>query len=84
MTSLVANRRPTAMSADLVLIRALQSRKLTATDQLFAVSDYDIINEIHPALLLIKKLLNDPNYANSQNDQQIVELVLSRITSAVR
>lgn len=73
-----------AMSTDSILIRALQSRKLTAADQLFSVSDYDIITEIHPALVRIKQLLNEPNYVDNQNDQQIVELVLSRITVAIR
>lgn len=38
-------RRPSAMS-DSVLIRVLQNRTFTATDQLFSVSDFDIINEL--------------------------------------
>jgi hypothetical protein len=77
-------QRRSMPNADSVLIRALQSRNLTATDQLFSVSDYDIVNEIHPALLKIKQLINEPNYLDNQNDQKIVEFVLSRITSAIR
>ncbi|KAH7727336.1 PH domain containing protein [Aphelenchoides avenae] len=66
------------------LKRVLQYRQLHCADQLFATSDYEILSELHPALVLIKRIFNDPAYVHNSNDQSAVELTLSRITSAIR
>lgn len=83
MTTSSFNQRLAKMPSDLALVRVL-NQKMPANDQLFSLSDYDIIVEIHPTLLKIKQLLKEPNYVKNKNEQQVVELVLSRITSAIR
>uniref|UniRef100_A0A914CM34 Uncharacterized protein n=1 Tax=Acrobeloides nanus TaxID=290746 RepID=A0A914CM34_9BILA len=48
------------------------------------MSDYDIITELHSAFARIKNIFNDSSYVENTNDQSVVELVLSRLTSAIR
>lgn len=67
-----------------VLGKVLQFRQAHASDQLFAVSDYDIITELHSALSQIKGIVNEDGYLDSIQSQSVVELVLSRITAAIR
>uniref|UniRef100_A0A7E4V442 PH domain-containing protein n=1 Tax=Panagrellus redivivus TaxID=6233 RepID=A0A7E4V442_PANRE len=69
-----------------LLTHFLQSRnphQLNA-DQLFSVSDYEIITELHSALTRIKEIFNNPSYVESSTDQSVVELTLARMTSAIR
>ncbi|CAD5215333.1 unnamed protein product [Bursaphelenchus xylophilus] len=69
---------------DSILGRMLTYKQHHRTDQLFAVSDYDIITELHPALSKIKQIVSQDEYSQSLQDQSVVELVLSRITAAIR
>ncbi|KAI6188315.1 Protein melted-like protein [Aphelenchoides besseyi] len=64
-----------------VLLRVLRNRQLHAADELFSVGNFDIISELDPAIDKIKKIINEKSYPNSEADQQLIELVLSRITA---
>uniref|UniRef100_A0AC34PXN9 MutS-like protein n=1 Tax=Panagrolaimus sp. JU765 TaxID=591449 RepID=A0AC34PXN9_9BILA len=82
---------PTNNSGKSLLLKVLQQRNVQCADQLFSVSDYEIITELRRGaqitmlpLPLIKHVFNDVNYTENSNDQSIVELALSRITSAIR
>ncbi|KAI6242776.1 Protein melted-like protein [Aphelenchoides fujianensis] len=65
-----------------VLGRVLQRRQLQAADELFLMNDFEVISEVHGALETIKGLLNEPTYSTNEADQQVVELVFSRIRTA--
>jgi hypothetical protein len=66
------------------LSQLLRTRELQCADRLFTISDYELITELHSALRKIKKIFNEPSYVKSQNDQSIVDLVLARLTAAIR
>ncbi|CAD5211004.1 unnamed protein product [Bursaphelenchus okinawaensis] len=70
--------------SDSILGRILNYKQHHRAAQLFAVSDYDIITELHPALSKIKAIVSQDDYCHSVQDQSVVELVLSRITAAIR
>uniref|UniRef100_A0A915EV20 PH domain-containing protein n=1 Tax=Ditylenchus dipsaci TaxID=166011 RepID=A0A915EV20_9BILA len=44
-------------------------RELQFADQLFNVSDFEIITELHSALFRVKQIFNDPIYVKRANDQ---------------
>ncbi|KAI1727701.1 protein melted like protein [Ditylenchus destructor] len=67
-----------------LLSRVLEQRELQSADQLFNASDYEIITELYSAVEPIKRIFNEPTYATNANDQSIIELVLSRLTTAIR
>jgi len=66
------------------LSHLLKHRQLQQADLLFTTSDYELITELHSALKKLKRIFNEPNYSKNQNDQSIVELVLARLTNAIR
>uniref|UniRef100_F1KT96 Protein melted n=1 Tax=Ascaris suum TaxID=6253 RepID=F1KT96_ASCSU len=67
-----------------LLVRVLDHRQLSHAGQLFTISDYDVITDLHRTLAKIKAIFNDPGYARNTNDQSVVEIVLARITAAIR
>lgn len=100
-----------------LLTQILQNRTIQYADQIFCLSDYDIIMELvtvasflssfltfflglictyndddddkinlfqNKTLVQLKNIFNECQYARNVNDQSVVELVLSRITAAIR
>ncbi|KAM3718394.1 Protein melted [Dirofilaria immitis] len=67
-----------------LLVRILEHRQLSHAGQLFTISDYDVITDLHRTLAKIKSIFNAPDYCHNENDQSVVEIVLARITAAIR
>ncbi|CAJ0957774.1 unnamed protein product, partial [Mesorhabditis belari] len=67
-----------------VIERVLQQRQLQTASQLFAISDYDVISDLHAVFARIKEILNEREYAKKKDDQSVVELLLARILTAIR
>ncbi|KAE9549824.1 hypothetical protein FO519_006958 [Halicephalobus sp. NKZ332] len=84
VASSIISPPPPLNSGSTLLSKVLEQRKVHCADQLFSVSDYEIITELHSSLALIKHIFNDPHYVDNTNDQSVVELALARITSAIR
>uniref|UniRef100_A0A914V7E7 Uncharacterized protein n=1 Tax=Plectus sambesii TaxID=2011161 RepID=A0A914V7E7_9BILA len=67
-----------------LLIRVLDGRQLSKAGQLFSISDYDVIADLHTALAKLKQIFNGDGYDQDTNSQSVVEICLARITSAIR
>uniref|UniRef100_A0A915PYT4 PH domain-containing protein n=1 Tax=Setaria digitata TaxID=48799 RepID=A0A915PYT4_9BILA len=67
-----------------LLVRILEHRQLSHAGQLFTISDYDVITDLHRTLAKIKSIFNASDYCRNANDQSVVEIVLARITAAIR
>lgn len=67
-----------------LLVRVLDHRQLSHAGQLFTISDYDVITDLHRTLAKIKAIFNDVDYCRNTNDQSVVEIVLARVTAAIR
>ncbi|CAD6192601.1 unnamed protein product [Caenorhabditis auriculariae] len=67
-----------------LLIRLLQHRQLNSAGQLFTISHYEVITDLHSTFSRIKEMFNDDDYVNSRVDQSVVEIVIARITAAIR
>jgi hypothetical protein len=82
-----------------LLVRVRDLRQLSSA-QLFAISDYDVISDLvesfckptsskgiflkHNTLAKVKQIFNEDDYAGNSESQGIVELILARITAAIR
>jgi protein melted len=51
---------------------------------LFSVSDHAIANDLTEVILTITKISTMPDYLNNNNDQSVVEICVTRVTSAIR
>ncbi|CAJ0566840.1 unnamed protein product, partial [Mesorhabditis spiculigera] len=67
-----------------VIERVLRHKHLQSSSQLFALSDYDVISDLHTVFGLIKEILHERGYGSRKEDQSVVELVLARILNAIR
>ncbi|VDN04493.1 unnamed protein product [Thelazia callipaeda] len=67
-----------------LLVRILEHRQLSHAGQLFTISDYDVITDLHRTLAKIKSIFNASDYCRNANDQSVVEISLARITAAIR
>lgn len=67
-----------------LLIKVLDGRQLSKAGQLFSISDYDVISDLHTALAKLKQIFNGDGYDQDANSQSVVEICLARITSAIR
>ncbi|CAJ0581354.1 unnamed protein product, partial [Mesorhabditis spiculigera] len=65
-------------------IDKLRYSLVTSSSQLFALSDYDVISDLHTVFGLIKEILHERGYGSRKEDQSVVELVLARILNAIR
>ncbi|KAK0395297.1 hypothetical protein QR680_001211 [Steinernema hermaphroditum] len=67
-----------------LMLRVLQHRDFQSAGELYTVSNYDIITDLHSALVKLKQIFCDVSYVESVNDQKVVEIVLGCITAAIR
>lgn len=73
-----------------MLIRVLDNRQLTLATEFTKQSDEEIIRNLHASrsndqvFKKIKRIINEQNYCRNTNDQTVVEVVLTRIVSAIR
>ncbi|WKX95463.1 hypothetical protein Q1695_012151 [Nippostrongylus brasiliensis] len=67
-----------------LMISVLAQRQLNAAGQLFTLSDYDVITDLHTAFSRLKEIFNTPHYIDRRVDQSVVEIVIARIVAAIR
>jgi protein melted len=57
---------------------------LLQAGDLFSVSDNAIANDLTEVILTITRISTMPDYLNNNNDQSVVEICVTRVTSAIR
>ncbi|CAI2347232.1 unnamed protein product [Caenorhabditis sp. 36 PRJEB53466] len=67
-----------------LLSRLLHQRQLNVSAQLFNVSHYDIITDLSNTFACLKEIINAPTYPTNKVDQSVVEIVIARLTAAIR
>ncbi|XP_072035831.1 LOW QUALITY PROTEIN: ventricular zone-expressed PH domain-containing protein homolog 1-like [Amphiura filiformis] len=63
--------------------QVLSRRSLRAGD-LFAIPDSSIVNDLSEALFYIEKISSSEDYLRNDNDQAVVEICITRVTTAIR
>lgn len=51
---------------------------------LFSVADAEIVNDLTEVVTTIAEIASLPDYVNNDNDQSVVEICITRVTSAIR
>ena len=64
--------------------RVLSRRDLSRAGDLFAVPDAEIVNDLSEALFYIEKIASSEDYLSNDNDQAVVEICITRVTTAIR
>ena len=62
----------------------LTRKDLSKAGELFSLEDNDIKNDLTEVLESICEIAKSPDYASSDNDQSVVEICITRVTSAIR
>ena len=64
--------------------QVLNRRDLSKAGDLFSLEDCDIANDLSDVLDKIQEISSAPNYLSNDNNQSVVEICITRVTSAVR
>uniref|UniRef100_A0A8D8YKJ2 Protein melted n=1 Tax=Cacopsylla melanoneura TaxID=428564 RepID=A0A8D8YKJ2_9HEMI len=64
--------------------QVLSNKDLSKAGDLFSVPDSSIINDLTEVLTKISEITSLPDYVNNTNDQSVVEICITRVTSAIR
>ena len=64
--------------------RILSRRDLSRARDLFAVPDAEIVNDLSEGLFYIEKIASSEDYLSNDNDQAVVEICITRVTTAIR
>ena len=64
--------------------QVLNRRDLSKAGDLFSLEDCDIANDLSEVLDKIQEIASAPNYLSNDNNQSVVEICITRVTSAVR
>ncbi len=64
--------------------QVLSRRDLSRAGDLFAVPDSSIVNDLSEALFYIEKISSSEDYLRNDNDQSVVEICITRVTTAIR
>lgn len=64
--------------------QVLKDRDLSRAGDLFSVSDSSIINDLTDVINEITAISSQPNYCQNDNDQSVVEICVTRVTSCIR
>jgi hypothetical protein len=62
----------------------LTRKDLSKAGELFSLEDNDIKNDLTEVLESICEIAKSPDYSSSDNDQSVVEICITRVTSAIR
>ncbi|GMT17009.1 hypothetical protein PFISCL1PPCAC_8306, partial [Pristionchus fissidentatus] len=76
------SRPASAMHA--LMVRVLEGRQLNSAGQLFSISDYDVITDLHTTFARLKDIFNAPGFLDREVDKEVVSIVVTRITAAIR
>jgi len=64
--------------------QVLTKKDLSKAGELFSLEDNDIRGDLSLVLERICEIARSPDYATSDNDQSVVEICITRVTSAIR
>ncbi|XP_038061667.1 ventricular zone-expressed PH domain-containing protein homolog 1-like [Patiria miniata] len=64
--------------------RILSQRDLSRAGDLFSIPDCDIVDDLSEALNHIQMISSLPDYLENHNDQAVVEICITRVTTAIR
>lgn len=67
-----------------LFMQVLKNRDLSRAGDLFSVPDSTIVNDLTVVLKEITAIASLPDYANNDNDQSVVEICITRVTSCIR
>ncbi|PSN29327.1 Protein melted [Blattella germanica] len=64
--------------------QVLSKKDLSKAGDLFTVADQAIVNDLTEVVNTISEITSLPDYINNDNDQSVVEICITRVTSAIR
>lgn len=64
--------------------QVLGKKDLSKAGDLFSVADQAIVNDLTEVVNTIAEITSLPDYVNNDNDQSVVEICITRVTSAIR
>ena len=64
--------------------QVLKKKDLSKAGELFSLEDAEIKGDLSEVLDKICDIASSPEYASSDNDQSVVEICITRVTSAIR
>lgn len=64
--------------------QVLTEKDLSRAGDLFSISDSEIINDLPELIKQITEISSQPDYCQNDNDQSVVEICVTRVTSCVR
>ncbi|RZC42728.1 melted [Asbolus verrucosus] len=67
-----------------LFMQVLKNRDLSRAGDLFSVPDAVIVNDLTNVLKEITVIISLPDYTNNNNDQSVVEICVTRVTSCIR
>ncbi|KAI4461099.1 veph-a/melted [Holotrichia oblita] len=67
-----------------LFMQVLKNRDLSRAGDLFSVPDVVIVNDLTQVLTEITAIASLPDYAHNDNDQSVVEICVTRVTSCIR
>ncbi|KAF7273895.1 ventricular zone expressed PH domain-containing protein melted [Rhynchophorus ferrugineus] len=67
-----------------LFMQVLKNRDLSRAGDLFSVPDSVIVNDLTNVIKEITFLASLPDYVNNDNDQSVVEICITRVTSCIR
>nr|XP_023024362.1 protein melted [Leptinotarsa decemlineata] len=67
-----------------LFMQVLKNRDLSRAGDLFSVPDSVIVNDLTDVLKEITVIASFPDYVNNDNDQSVVEICVTRVTSCIR
>lgn len=67
-----------------LFMQVLKNRDLSRAGDLFSVPDSVIVNDLTNVIKEITGLASLPDYVNNDNDQSVVEICITRVTSCIR
>ncbi|CAG9759998.1 unnamed protein product [Ceutorhynchus assimilis] len=67
-----------------LFMQVLKNRDLSRAGDLFSVPDSIIVNDLTNVIKEITALASLPDYVNNDNDQSVVEICITRVTSCIR
>lgn len=67
-----------------LFMQVLKNRDLSRAGDLFSVPDKTIVNDLTNVLKEVTAIASQPDYINNDNDQSVVEICVTRVTSCIR
>lgn len=64
--------------------KVLDEKDLSKAGDLFSLEDQDIVGDISTALKKIGEIIDTEDYIHNDNDQSVVEICITRVTTTIR